>query len=314
MNRNKGFAKGLITGALLTILLTSSVAVLANTALLEVVFSVNHVVVNGNRLNLSEEERPFTSGGRTFLPARAISEALGYPVEWDGNTATIYIGSRTNTSLGVMPHPSPQPQNESPSLSEILSRIEGTWVDRNYFYADSIENWNTSALIISFSEYGVHYDVGIGRWPLTISHHDDGLVELIHNNSYTGEVVMRFIVNTQTTDIQEIRYYGGFDRLVLIPYREPSARFAAERTNYGVLLKALSPTIDDYFYIYRSTVEGERGIRIYDGSNFIEGVEWVYRVGITDFSISETGTYYYSAWTPDGAYFPTATGWQVRVP
>ncbi|MCL1863015.1 MAG: stalk domain-containing protein [Defluviitaleaceae bacterium] len=86
-------AKGFISGVLLTVLLTSSVAVLANTAFLEVVFNVNHVVVNGNRLNLSEEERPFISAGRTFLPVRAISEALGQPINWDGSTGTVYIGA-----------------------------------------------------------------------------------------------------------------------------------------------------------------------------------------------------------------------------
>lgn len=28
---------------------------------------------------------------RTLVPARAISEALGCNVEWDGNTRTVYI-------------------------------------------------------------------------------------------------------------------------------------------------------------------------------------------------------------------------------
>ncbi|MCL2199278.1 MAG: stalk domain-containing protein [Defluviitaleaceae bacterium] len=117
MNKTKERAKGFIAGVLLMILLSSSVAVLANTAVLDVVFSVNHVVVNGNRLNLSEEERPFTSGGRTFLPARAISEALGQPVEWDGSTGTIYIGSRI-TTLYVPPQPTPVPLLEAASPFE----------------------------------------------------------------------------------------------------------------------------------------------------------------------------------------------------
>lgn len=42
----------------------------------------------------------FTSNGTTYLPVRAISEALGEPVDWDGATRTVYIGRHiTGTTL-----------------------------------------------------------------------------------------------------------------------------------------------------------------------------------------------------------------------
>ena len=37
---------------------------------------------------------PFIYEGTTYLPIRAISEALGKDVEWDGETSTIYVGPR----------------------------------------------------------------------------------------------------------------------------------------------------------------------------------------------------------------------------
>lgn len=35
---------------------------------------------------------PFMSGGTTYLPVRAVAEALGKEVGWDGDTKTVYIG------------------------------------------------------------------------------------------------------------------------------------------------------------------------------------------------------------------------------
>jgi hypothetical protein len=36
---------------------------------------------------------PFIVNGTTYLPVRAISEALGYEVNWDGETKSVYVGA-----------------------------------------------------------------------------------------------------------------------------------------------------------------------------------------------------------------------------
>ena len=40
---------------------------------------------------------PFVSNGTTYLPVRAVGEALGKEVTWDGTTNTVYIGQKPNT-------------------------------------------------------------------------------------------------------------------------------------------------------------------------------------------------------------------------
>ena len=40
---------------------------------------------------------PFTMNGTTYLPVRAISNALGQDVEWDGATQSVYIGKKDQT-------------------------------------------------------------------------------------------------------------------------------------------------------------------------------------------------------------------------
>lgn len=38
----------------------------------------------------------FTYNGTTYLPVRAISEALGKPVQWDGKTQSVYVGKHNS--------------------------------------------------------------------------------------------------------------------------------------------------------------------------------------------------------------------------
>lgn len=55
------------------------------------------IVVDGKTVSTSTE--PFIYNGTTYLPVRAIGEALGKEVSWDGQTNTVYIGSsNTGTS------------------------------------------------------------------------------------------------------------------------------------------------------------------------------------------------------------------------
>jgi hypothetical protein len=42
---------------------------------------------------------PFISGGTTYLPVRAIGEALGKTVTWDGATQTVYVGAVPGKTL-----------------------------------------------------------------------------------------------------------------------------------------------------------------------------------------------------------------------
>lgn len=47
------------------------------------------------------DQTPTIIDGRTLVPVRAISEASGYDVQWDGNTRTVTIGGKTNQSFTI---------------------------------------------------------------------------------------------------------------------------------------------------------------------------------------------------------------------
>src|SRR5690606_6973391 len=49
------------------------------------------VVVNGNRVNFTDAEPFIDDNGRTQVPVRFVSEALGAEVGWEGSTKTVTI-------------------------------------------------------------------------------------------------------------------------------------------------------------------------------------------------------------------------------
>ena len=44
---------------------------------------------------------PFILDGTTYLPVRAVSEALGVPIQWEGSTWSVYIGQHTSDKPAV---------------------------------------------------------------------------------------------------------------------------------------------------------------------------------------------------------------------
>ena len=65
---------------------------------IDAVYNDIKIVADGN--TVSTDAEPFIYNGTTYLPVRAISEALGKEVNWDAQTNTVYIGSSntfTNT-------------------------------------------------------------------------------------------------------------------------------------------------------------------------------------------------------------------------
>lgn len=96
---------------LLTIILSFFLGAVANAAggltkLTEVYLNNEiSVVINGTVFNAKDPQDgstyvPITHKGRTYLPLRAVAEAVGLPVDYDSNTKTAYIGTKPGTIGG----------------------------------------------------------------------------------------------------------------------------------------------------------------------------------------------------------------------
>ena len=55
---------------------------------------------------------PFIVDGTTYLPVRAVAEALGEEGSWDGATKTVYIGAAPEEEPAPEPEPEPTPEPE----------------------------------------------------------------------------------------------------------------------------------------------------------------------------------------------------------
>ena len=87
-------------GAVLALIIITTIPVLAARIerQLTVIYNDIKIYVDGERITprnaLGREVEPFISDGITYLPVRAVAEAFGKTVEWDGATQSVFVGPR----------------------------------------------------------------------------------------------------------------------------------------------------------------------------------------------------------------------------
>ncbi len=89
--------QGLIAGILIGTILTSGMVFAKNIQeTINAIYMNVKLVIDGEEITPKDVNgnvvEPFIYSGTTYLPARAIAEAFGKNVHWDGETATVYIG------------------------------------------------------------------------------------------------------------------------------------------------------------------------------------------------------------------------------
>ncbi len=108
MKRNrKQFFSGLVTGVLLTVLIAAvAVPALALSQMNIGVYSGINVYVDDVKIDpkdVNGNSVPvFAYNGTTYLPIRAISNALGKPIQWDGSTNSVYVGKHAGAAQYLM--------------------------------------------------------------------------------------------------------------------------------------------------------------------------------------------------------------------
>ncbi len=75
----------------------------SGTRTLEVTYKDIKLVIDGQEIVPKDAAgnvvEPFQANGTTYLPVRAIGEALGKEVSWDGSTNTVYVGQAAAAAL-----------------------------------------------------------------------------------------------------------------------------------------------------------------------------------------------------------------------
>lgn len=132
--------QGIIVGVLIGILFTSGIAIAANTTTLyNVVANGVKIVVDGQKLNPTDANgnkvEPIIYNGTTYLPVRAVANALGKAVYWDGPNYTVYLGDMD----GELTRPTIELEN--------MINLDGK-MDKTTSLKDNYENNYTRAIRI----------------------------------------------------------------------------------------------------------------------------------------------------------------------
>lgn len=94
----KGFIMGVV---LTTLLLVGTITAFAATQTIQVSFDQIKIAVDGNIITPKDASgnvvEPFIYNGTTYLPIRAIGEAIGKSVSWDQAAKTAYLGNVPST-------------------------------------------------------------------------------------------------------------------------------------------------------------------------------------------------------------------------
>lgn len=104
----KGFVSGILAMLLLTGTLGTAVATVGQRTV-NVGYNDIKVTLNGKEVNLVDANgavvEPFAIDGTTYLPVRAVANALGLEVDWDAATKTVMLnGQKSNTNAGATPN------------------------------------------------------------------------------------------------------------------------------------------------------------------------------------------------------------------
>lgn len=133
--------KTFLAGAALSALVLTSVPTMAErvSKTTELFYNDIKVVINGNRADLKDAAGntvdPFVIDGTTYLPVRAVANALDQAVSWDAKTQTVYIGKNDEIS---------QPSVWVKDLESFTGRPVGMSADALEFGGYDYNNYLTS--------------------------------------------------------------------------------------------------------------------------------------------------------------------------
>lgn len=99
--------KGIVIGAVGATLLTTTVFAAPVAKNAQLFFNNIKIFVDDVSVTPKDAQgnvvEPFIYNGTTYLPVRAVSNALGKSVEWDGKTSSVYIGKHNNSNSSTQP-------------------------------------------------------------------------------------------------------------------------------------------------------------------------------------------------------------------
>lgn len=123
--------KDALTGAITATLIVGIVpAAFATVSQMDIQVSYNDIKIVLDGKELKTEGEPFAYNGTTYLPVRAVAEAVGKEVLWDATTKTVYLGQAPDAKSPVAD--TKQPAIKAPeSTPPVQEAAKGTYSRTN---------------------------------------------------------------------------------------------------------------------------------------------------------------------------------------
>lgn len=223
------------------------------TQMIEANYMGIRVVVDGLEVTPKDatghEVEPFASNGTTYLPVRAVAEALGKDVEWDGETKTVYIGDN-------IPGKDINWMVKNPAYNLIHATAYDGTDQKTYFEAGGRKQ--TQGLVLECSgDYGPSWDHGELRKDAADTYNgaatwnnDGGYktmhVTVVHQGDQTLNCTMEIWLDGVYSKTIELPYDGPAKKLDIslnaapsvtlkvITQQEPSSTLFAQKSQYAL--------------------------------------------------------------------------------
>ncbi len=120
----KNYGIGFLIGFLLITVFTIGIFAKSGTVRKSILYNNIKIVLNGNSVTPTDANgyyvEPFAIDGTTYLPVRAIANALGLGVGWDGKTNTVVLTSGSSNQQGSNNNSTNNSSSSSSSQQTVL--------------------------------------------------------------------------------------------------------------------------------------------------------------------------------------------------
>ncbi len=204
MKKNSKTARRVTALALSTAALCGTAFAASNlrTAMIEANYMDIKLVVDGVEVTPKDANgktvEPFASEGTTYLPVRAVADALGKDVTWDGENKTVYIGPKPGQAESWMKKLPPYQVgyycksydgSDPKSYFSVggVNHTEGVELDCDWYKKEAYALWNTNLQYGSMTFQVGHIDGGPEK-DATLEVYLDGVLSREYDLPWDGPI------------------------------------------------------------------------------------------------------------------------------
>ena len=201
---------------------TAVAASTVTTRMIEANYMGIKIVVDGVQINPTDANgnavEPFASEGTTYLPVRAIGEALGKQVTWDGSTATVYVGDVPGQETDWMVKLPPYQVND---VSDIYDSSDLT----EYFTVVGVDH--TSGVVLSNAN-----QEGYALWNTNLQYETMTFTVGHVDGAPDKNTTLTITLDGTVAATYDLTYDGGEQTITVPLNRAANVKLAIEET-YG---------------------------------------------------------------------------------